>query len=266
MPEPGSGGFKTRPPDLQEIAVRDLLKKYFEQNCEQVFYSRQLEVFFEDAYFHWITNRAIHNLEAGGLIRSEKRTLSSGGGIKLMWHKSYRFYKRSANRLVDLVEEYSKSVIGEALGMHGEQMVGMAFAREQFVMRGEGTREFGGKVWKETGHDLDFIFERDGIAYGIEVKNTLPYMDQDEFKIKIQMCQRLGIRPLFVVRMIPRSWFKELNDAGGFALVLKYQLYPRFYQDLAKRVAEELRLPVGWPKAIESGTMQRFLRWHEKLL
>jgi hypothetical protein len=36
MTEPGSGGFKTRPPDPQEIAVRDLLKKYFEQNCEKL--------------------------------------------------------------------------------------------------------------------------------------------------------------------------------------------------------------------------------------
>lgn len=145
-------------------------------------------------------------------------------------------------------------------------MVGMAFAREQFLMKGESARGYGGKIWNETGHDLDFVFERDGIAYGVEVKNTLSYLDQAEFRVKIQMCHRLGLRPLFVIRMIPGSWFKELMDAGGFALVLKYQLYPRSYQDLAKRLVDELGLPIGTPRAIESGTMQRFLRWHEKSL
>ncbi|MGH9842515.1 MAG: hypothetical protein ACREEM_27555 [Blastocatellia bacterium] len=266
MSDPDVGEKGRRPTDPKEIAARDVLRQFFEQNREQVFYSRQIEVRFEDAYFHWITNRAIRDLEGEGQIRSETRRLSFGGAIKLYWHKGYRFYKRSAANLVGLVEQYSNSQVGEAIGLHGEQMVGMAFAREQFLMKGEATREYGGKIWSGTGHDLDFVFERDGIAYGIEVKNTLPYMDQVEFQVKIRMCQQLGLRPLFVVRMIPRAWFKELIDAGGFALVLKYQLYPRSYQDLAKRLVDELELPVGWPRAIESGTMQRFLRWHEKLL
>jgi len=57
-----------------------------------------------------------------------------------------------------------------------------------------------------------------------------------------------------------------LNLAGGFALILKYQLYPWSHHELAKRVAKELKLPVDAPKAIEDGTMVRFLRWHRKLV
>ena len=37
--------------------------------------------------------------------------------------------------------------------------------------------EFEGRSWVTTGHNLDFIFRRDGVAYGVEVKNTLGYMD-----------------------------------------------------------------------------------------
>ncbi len=70
------------------------------------------------------------------------------------------------------------------MGLHGEFMVLEGFARCQFVMRGRNTREFAGKSWSESGHNLDFIFERDGRAYGIEVKNTLGYMDYEEFQIK----------------------------------------------------------------------------------
>ncbi len=59
------------------------------------------------------------------------------------------------------------------MGLHGEMMVLEGFARSEFVMRGRNTREFRGRLWIETENNLDFIFERDGQAYGVEVKNTL---------------------------------------------------------------------------------------------
>jgi len=35
-------------------------------------------------------------------------------------------------------------------------------------------RTWNKKKWEKSGHDLDFVLERDGIAYGCEIKNTLP--------------------------------------------------------------------------------------------
>lgn len=128
-------------------------------------------------------------------------------------------------------------------------------------MRGRNTRRYMGREWTESEHDLDFIFERDGRAYGVEVKNTLRYMDR-EFKTKIRLCQSLGIAPLVAARMLPKSWIHELIELGGFALILKYQLYPWAHRDLARRVRMELGLPVDAPRALEDGTMARFLRWH----
>lgn len=143
-------------------------------------------------------------------------------------------------------------------------MVLEGFARTEFVMRGRNTREFAGKAWTETEQNLDFIFERDGYAYGIEVKNTLGYMDYGEFQTKIRICQFLGIRPVFVARMLPKTWMNELIGAGGFGLILKYQLYPWSHRTLARRVAAELGLPVDAPRALSEGTMHRFLAWHKK--
>ena len=66
------------------------------------------------------------------------------------------------------------------------------FARSQFVMRGRDARNYGGREWTQTDHDLDFIFERDGRVYGVEVKNTLRYIDYAEFRTKIEMCEGGG--------------------------------------------------------------------------
>jgi len=112
---------------------------------------------------------------------------------------------------------------------------------------------------------MDFIFERDGQAYGIEVKNTLGYMDREEFETKIRLCREIGVRPVFAARMLPKTWINDLINAGGFALILKYQLYPWAHRELAKTVRSELGLPVDAPRRLNEGTMKRFLKWHERL-
>ena len=124
-----------------------------------------------------ITNRALHELKESGQIHSEVRNLNWGGMITLFWHRSYRYPRRKAANLVKLVEEYSSPQIGESLGLHGEMMVLEGFSRFEFVRRGRNVNKFGGRKWERTDHNQDFIFERDGIPYGIEIKNTLGYMD-----------------------------------------------------------------------------------------
>ncbi len=68
---------------------------------------------------------------------------------------------------------------------------------------------------------------------------------------------------MLVARMLPKPWIKEIIDAGGFALILKYQLYPWAHKVLARTVREELGLPVDSPRALADGTIERFVGWHE---
>ncbi len=253
-----------RPPDPKEDEAYSELTAFFEKHREQVFFSRQIEIQYEDKYFHWVTNRAIRHLRDSGSIKGETRPLASTGTINLLWHKGNRYYRREAVKLIKLVNEYSDPNIAAAIGLNAELLVLEGFARHEFVMKAREAREYGGKVWVETGHDLEFVFERDGQAYGMEVKNALGYMDHKEFQTKIRMCAFLGIKPVFVARMMPKSWIREVGLVGGFALILKYQLYPQTHRDLAKRVQAELGLPVDAPRALAAGTVQRFVNWHEK--
>ncbi len=77
------------------------------------------------------------------------------------------------------------------------------------------------------------------------------------------LCEHLGLRPVMVCRMLPWAWVHtDVNSVGGFGLLLKYQLYHWTHADLARRVREQLGLPVDSPERLYDGTMQRFLRWH----
>jgi hypothetical protein len=187
----------------------------------------------------------LRRLAEEGVVRTERRALRAGGTITLYWQRSFRYYKRTATRLVNLVDEYADPNIGGALGLHGESMVLEGFARSKFVMHGREVREHAGRLWEESMHDVDFVFERDGVAYGIEVKNTLGYPPQDEILLKTEMSRHLGLRPVIVARMLPRPWIEVLRRSGGFGLILKYQLYPWTHRELARRVATETGLELN---------------------
>lgn len=233
-----------RPPDPRQADAREQLRAFFEANRDEVFSSRQVEVHFEETFFHWITNRALRDLIAEKLVQTETRRLKFGGEVKLVWHRANRFNRRRAKEVVALIEAYSDPSVGGALGLHGEALVLEGFARLKFVLEGRASNAYGGVAWTHSGHDMDFIFSRDGHAYGVEVKNTLPYMDQKELRMKLRLCVAIGVRPVFAVRMIPQTWMEEIRQAGGRYIILKYQLYPWSHRALAERVESELKLPV----------------------
>jgi hypothetical protein len=250
--------------DQFEQDARVSITDFFDKNKNRVFYSRQVEVIHEDKYFHWITNRVLRKMAEGGQINTEKRDLKIGTVLTLYWHPSFRYYKREAQKLVDVVDEYSEASIGSALGDHGELLVLQGFAKFGYLIKGLNVNSYNGRNWTVTNHDLDIIMEKDSIAYGVEVKNRLAYIDKEEFDVKIQICDQLQIKPVFVNRMLPRIWIEELRLLGGFALILKYQLYPTLLTEQAKLLREQFFLPVDSPRALMDGTIQRFENWHKK--
>lgn len=253
-----------RPPpsDPREADAAQVLEQMFDAERRRVFFSRQLEVQHEHTFFHWVTNRALRSLAARGVIGSETRELPNKQRIHLMWHRSHRYRQKDSRQLMQLVGEYVNPNVSAVIGLNAERMVLDGFTSHGFVVRGRETRTLGDLTWEQTDHNLDFIFERDGVVYGTEVKNRLGYMDQRELKAKMAMCSHLGIRPLFVSRMFPKTWTYDLYKAGGFGLILRHQLYPISHKELAKRVREELGLPVDTPRNLYEGTMNRVLKWH----
>jgi hypothetical protein len=254
-----------RPPDLVEATAKMALGKFFEENPESVFTSRQIEIRLERQFFHWITNRALHDIVAEGLVIADEKELETGGKTKLMWPKEYRYYKRSATRVIQLVEEYSSWPVASTVGEQGEMLVLEGFARNGFVLKGRERRDYGDRAWSRSRQDLDFIFEKDGTAYGVEVKNTLGYMDYTEMTQKIELCGEIGVRPVFAARMLPTTWIREVAQAGGFALIMGYQMYPRAHAAIAHRVKTEMGLPVDTPHVLLDKTMERFMAFHRKV-
>jgi hypothetical protein len=246
--------------------AKEELVAFFNLRPESVFYQRQLVVMFEDEYFHWITARALSELVEEGQISSERESLTGGetpsGFITLYRANGYRYWKRDADEIVKLVSQFSDQAFTAGLGLQGEAMFDAALPTVGFMPKGRKVTSYNGKEWTETKHDLDRVFERDGIAYGTEIKNTLGYIEKIELETKIKMCQKLGLRPLFIMRGSPKSYNNLIREVGGFALIFKFQLYPYRQKTFADEVRRRLELPTDSPARIADGTVQRLLKWH----
>lgn len=256
-----------RPRDREIDEAKDvLLRDIFAAQPDRVFYGRQIELFVERRFFHWITTRALGELAEERRIGSRVSEIREGLVVRFYWSKRNRYWRRAAARIGELVSEYAADRVGRALGNHGEMMFDAALPKVGFMPRGEDVQEWAGRRWEKTGHDLDRVIERDGVLYGVEIKNALDYIERVELVTKLEMCAVLGLRPLFIMRFAPKNYIEMVRQAGGFTLLFEYQMYPPGYEALAQRLKDELGLKVGWPSQVGTGTVQRFLSWHQAQL
>jgi predicted RecB family endonuclease len=233
---------------------------FLRENSGNVFYERQLTIIFEDRYFHWISVKALLELVAEGSILSEILELAPKVPIRFFRMKANRYWKRQASQIIKLVRRFSAPDFARAIGLQGELLVDAALPLAGFNVIARNVNSFQDRLWTKTGHDLDRIVERQGSSYGVEIKNTLPYIERDEFRTKLEMCSFLGLRPLFVCRMAPKSYSFDIIQQGGISWILGTQYYPFGHDELADTVQRQLHLPVVSRARIQDGDVARLLK------
>ncbi|SRR6266536_298735 len=260
-------------------ATKEALLRFLRvERPKEIFYLGQLQVIFEDrrflktrwgmrAPFHWITAKALSQLEAEGRIASHRDPQQTGSlnAMRFFHSKSHRDWRMQAREIHELMEEMSRPNFNHAVGHIAEVLFDSALAAADFTIAAKDVNEWNGTKWTRTNEDLDRIYvHRDGTAYGVEMKNTLPYIERLVFETKLEMCAVLKLRPLFIARKMPEVYVQRTYRSGGYALLYKHQLYPFGFEDLAERVRRRLELPVACLRAVPDGDIRRFLNWREK--
>ncbi len=260
------GEEQYKPDPYFEQAKKDITKLY-ESDKDDVYYMRQLQVKFEKKYYHWITHNAVASLNKEGYLKQINITASAAGNplkFHFFVHYTNRYPKRDINAIAKLVAEFSQNHIMLGCGNRAEILFAEGLASRGFAPVSKKVTEYNGKKWIKSKRDLDYIFLKDRIAYGCEIKNTLGYIDKEELEIKLEMCGFFGIRPLFIMRYSPKTYNDMIINAKGFALLFKAQIYELSQVDLVERIRAQLGYEVDCPKAIPSGIIDRFEAWHNK--
>jgi hypothetical protein len=251
-------------PDHYFIDAQKEIRELYEKDKESVYYIRQLQVTFEKKYFHWVTNNAIIGLHKIGYLKDYRIKKEKGTSTRYFMHRSNRYPVRQVKRLEEVVNEYSQDHITRSCGHRAEDLFCKALALRGFMPAASKVKEYNGKRWIKTGHDLDFVFKRDGVDYGCEIKNTLGYIEKEELQIKLEMCSFFGIKPLFIMRYSPKTYNNMIYLQGGFALIFETQVYELSQEDLVGKMKKVLGLPVICSSAIPGGIIDRFEKWHVK--
>lgn len=254
-------------PDAYFLQARNEIKKFYDENRKAVLYMKQLQIKYEKTYYHWIIRNAIVSLTREGYLKQINITISTSGiplHLHFFAHHTNRYPKRDANALAKIVAEYSQDHIALSCGNRAEILFAEGLACRGFSLKAKKVSKYKGRKWTKTRHDLDYIFEKDNIAYGCEIKNTLAYIDKKELDIKLDMCNFLQIRPLFIMRYSPKTYNDMIIRAGGFVLLFKTQIYDLSQKKLVEKIKNTLGYDVDCPRAIPSGIIDRFEKWHNK--
>lgn len=208
-------------------------------NSDSPYHRKQIEVIFENKYDHWDINNAVDKLVEDDFLRLIETKVAN-----FVVRSDMRYYKREVKRRCNIIARYANSTITRANGKWCEKLVEYMFRLNGFEILETDENKFQGKKWTKTRENLDFIIGKDYIAYGVEVKNTLPYMERDEFSNKIEMCKHLGLVPLWILRNAPEVQFNTMKANSGFILAFKSQIYPYGQEPLTKEIWQRMRLPV----------------------
>lgn len=241
------------------------LRTFFEESPHRLFYSTQIETMLEREFFHWITGKALLELATAGRIRRVP-TVVQQKTINFYAHPKHRYWKRELREMVSLLQRVFDPEFTHAIGRHGELMFDAALGRYGFRAEARDTNTWNGVSWPITNHNLDRIVTRDGLAYGVEIKNTQNYISRIELRTKVTMCRWLKLKPLFIMRFAPKSYIHEINKQGGFVLLFENQIYPMGHTPLLTEVRNRLGLKIHCPNEIMEGDMLRLLNWHNRFL
>jgi len=263
--------------DLQ--SVKNDLKSFFQDNShraykygsktifcnkDSIFYKKQLQIIFEDVYPHDVTGKAVNELIKEGLLKEERHTFGKNNDVPInfVYKKDRRYVSREIKDRIKIVEKYSDDELNDGCGKYAELLLNHMFETSQFKIIDRNTRTYKGKSWKRSKKDLDFIIAKDECVYGVEVKNTFDYMPQYEFQEKVDMCEFLGILPLFPVRFASPQQLEIMEQVGGLLLIFKTRIFPPGNQKLVTEIWNNFRLPVNVWYTMSNPVKSNFVSFH----
>ena len=216
----------------------------------------QVEVPF---LLHNAIDAAIRRLEDKGVIvttdlRGRKRK-TTGRKPLLFYRLSSMSYTRLIQETIKIKRDCSTFILGLSsyAGFYAQKLWVKAFRELDFNILGEDKDEFDGNTSSVEG-DIDVIVERDGVVFGVEVKNGLSY--PTDIRKKFRIAAELKTIPFFVARALSWGDRKWLPANGGLMKLYDVSI---FSPDCPKKVQEcikTLGLPIFVTEKIDKHVVE----------
>lgn len=191
---------------------------------------------------HNAIDAAIRRLEEKGVIvttdlRGRKRK-TTGRKPLLFYRLSSMPYTQQIQDLIKIKRDCSTFILGLSsyAGFYAQKLWVKAFRELDFNILGEDMYEFDENTSSVKG-DIDIIVERDGVVFGVEVKNGLSY--PTDIRRKFRIAAELKTIPFFVARTLSWGDRKWLPANGGLMKLYDVSI---FSPDCPKKVQQCIKM------------------------
>jgi hypothetical protein len=240
----------------------------------RVITEREAKVRLENEFFPWVVGRVLNSLDGNELKR-----YGYAGRRRLGKSETTVFYTMSGTPYSEIVNliQLKRRISGDVLsimtgdarpGYHAEDLFIEAFEKLGFKNHGRDVSEFRGRrvqsIEGKEPANLDFVVERDGIVYGVDVKNWLKYERETIWKVekKVRLAVDLCIVPFIVARYVDRDTiYTRVIRKGGIVYPYVDLLVPPTFRSLA----DDARRYLGYPILAVDVLPEYKVEWLEKL-
>lgn len=196
-------------------------------------------------YWHTVTWNAIQDLRREGLIRTAKYP-PRGAFPTWVYRSDLRI-----NDIRETIDNELKPIYNDFIrrssnmGLYCETIIEKALTDTGFITLSKraNTRYFRGRIYPRR-KDLDIIAYKEGVFYGIEVKNNLAYPNWNiDIIQKKQVADYHGIQFVLFSRTLGPYGY-DLFQCGGLHLEFDYIFWSPNFSSLAERIEESLYFPI----------------------
>ncbi len=254
-----------------EDDVKGLFIDDFNRPKRKPMHETAIQIAMEYKYDHKRTSYALRQLENHNILFSIKQKIEGIGNIRFFMVNNQNTLKNQ-DRLMKKISNYSYWIkrysdynITKMLGAHLHALVKAELQAEGFKIINEYTSQFKENKWpgRET---LDIIAEHSNhhLPIGVEVKNMLSLIPHAEVSKKIEICNFLGVKPVFACRWI-EPYRKKIQENLGFAWQFKNQIYPLGQESFVKELRKRFNFPVEVASELPNENILEFKEWLENI-
>jgi hypothetical protein len=251
-----------------KTAVMELFEDKIGRAKKKPYYLTQIQTLFEEEITDKVIYQAIMQLIKEKKIARINIETQNAGKVTFYYNakfdKPIDLYKRDIHikSICKLIERYSDPENTVQYGQHLADLVEAELKRQGFNIVGRHTQKYKDKQYDRSGDNLDFIAEHQSgkLNVGIQVKNTFSLIDKKEVNTQLEICDHLGLTPVFAARWL-KQHEKLIHSKGGYTWTFKQQLYPPNSDALTKTLSKRLLLPIEAKKELPPQSIQLFHNW-----
>lgn len=256
--------------DSCEEKIRELFFNYYNRANLTPLHTSTIQRKLEDKYPPWKINDTLKKMEKEYVLNTMEIKTKYIGKIRFYFptkivtnYDDEQKMIAKMKRITNHVNRYSHPRIRDVLGRHLHALVKNELRIQGFKIIDEGrVNSYNGKEWEDTKHNIDLLAEHKEkqLTIGVEVKNELDMMDRSELKIKLKLCKKLEIIPIFACRWL-EPYRQEIIDNGGFLWQFKTQMYPIGFEAFVKVMKQKFGFAVKVSTEISKKSVNEFENW-----